>query len=195
MLQMVGSAVGSFMQSQQQQEAADAQNRANAEQRRQLVEQQARDQMDAARQRSQQWEQDAAEANQYAMEHQRAFATMDALIGEGAGGVTSQRKLASMSIKQGQDLATLASNSTRARSEISLGENGRLQSGNNQIASIRDVKGPSPLGLALSIGGAAMDYKGATTKIGTGTMDVTPSVSSNPPYATPYTRFKVGSYT
>lgn len=167
-LQMAGSVLGSGMQFQQQQEAADAQNAANEEQRRQLRQQQERDAMDSARARSQQWETDAAETNQYAMEHRKAFATFDALVGEGAGGVTAQRKLATMSTQQGQDMATLASNSTKARSEISLGENGRAATTNNQIASIKDVKGPSPLGMALQIGGAGLDYERQMKPLRTG---------------------------
>lgn len=160
----------SVLQYQQQSEAANQQNQANSIQRQQLRDQQSREQMDASRQRSQQWEQDAAEANAYAAEHRKQFATMDALIGEGAGGVSAQRKFSSMGVKQGQDLATLASNSTNARSEISLGENSRLQSSNNQLASIRDVGQPSILGTALQIGGAAVGYKSGMDKIaGAGT--------------------------
>lgn len=176
-LQMAGSAMGSVMQFQQQQEAADQQNAANAEQRRQLHLQQERDAMDASRARSQQWEQDAAETNQYAQEHRKAFATFDALVGEGAGGVTASRKYASMGIKEGQDLTTLASNSTKARSEISLGENGRAATTNNQIASIRDVKGPSPLGLALQIGGAGLDYERQMKPLRTGNDALQPGVN------------------
>lgn len=173
-LQMMGTVASTVLQFSQQQEAASQQNRANEIQRQQIRDSQAREQMDAARQRSQQWEQDAAEANNYAAEHRRQFATLDALIGEGAGGVTAQRRFASMSVKEGQDLATLAANSTNARSEISLSENSRLQSGNNQIASIRDVGQPSVLGAALQIGGAAMGYKSGMDKIA----GVTPAATS-----------------
>lgn len=146
-------------------EDAKSQNAGNAETRRQLREKQELDAMDASRARSQQWEQDAAETNQYAMEHRKAYATLDALVGEGAGGNTASRKLTTLGIKEGQDLATLAANSTRARSEISLGESGRAASTNNQIASIRDVRRPSPLGAALQIGGAAVNAKQQYNKL------------------------------
>jgi len=153
------------MQFQQQSQAADAQAAANAEQKRQIRLQQEQASMDAARQRSQELEQSASETNQYAMEHYKAMASMDAIVGEGAGGVSATRNFASMGIKNGQDLATLGANSTKSQSEISMQEMSAWTSGNNQIASIKAPERPSLLGAALQIGGAAIDYGNTMNKI------------------------------
>ena len=152
-------------QYQAQQEAADRQSAANTEQARQIKESQAQASMDAARQRTQATEQASAEANQYAMEHYKAMASMDAIVGEGASGVSAQRNFASMGVKTGQDFATLASNSNKTQSEISLGESAALKSGNNQLASIRAPERPSLLGAALQIGGATINYKTGMHKL------------------------------
>lgn len=153
------------MQYQQQQEAANRQQAANEETKRQIRLQQEQASMDAARARSQELEQSAAETNQYAMEHNKAMASVDAIVGEGAGGVSATRNIASMGIKNGQDLATLGANHTKQQSEISMQEMASWTSGNNQIASIKEPERPSLLGAALQIGGAAIDYKTKMNKI------------------------------
>lgn len=157
-LQLVASGAQAAMQFQAQQDAANAQDAANEIQRKQLMQEREQARMDAERQSQQQYEQSAAEVNQYAAQARRDMASFDALLGEGAGGVTAARKVAAIGIQDGQDYATLAANSTKAQAEIGLNERASINATNQKIAAIRPADRPSLLGTALQIGGAGIKY-------------------------------------
>lgn len=157
-MQLAATAAQAVQQQQAAEAQASAQAQANAITRQNIIQNQDQARMDAERQRSQEYTAAAAEANQYASKARSDLATFDTLLGEGAGGVTAQRKVASLGVQQGDGLATIQNNSTMKRSEISLQEAGAITQGNQQIASIRPVDRPSSIGTALTIAGAGIRY-------------------------------------
>jgi hypothetical protein len=147
------------------QNAADAQDAANRETERQLIAEQGRAVMDGERQAQQQYETAAAETNAYGMEVVKARGAYDALIGEGFGGNSGDRKLATMGIRQGQDLATIASNARKSAAEVQMGTANSVNATGQKFASLRPGDRPSALGAVLQLGGAAIDYKTSMNKI------------------------------
>lgn len=137
---------------------ADAQEQQNRVARDLFAQEESLARMDLERQRQQEYEAAAAEANQYAAAARREMATFDALIGEGAAGNTANRRMAAIGIRQGEDLATLKTNANRVQSELgfqaSAISNQRIQ----KVASLRAPERPSLFGTALTIGAAGIQY-------------------------------------
>ncbi len=113
-------------------------------------------QMDIARQRQQEYEAAAGEANSYASQALRERGEMDAILGEGFAGNTGERRTAAMGIRQGNDMATLNSNASKVQAELGYASMAASNTRNQRIASLRDATGPSAFGTALTIAGSAM---------------------------------------
>lgn len=142
-----------------QQNAADAQDAANRETEKALIAEQGRQQMDGERQAQQQFEASAAETNAYAIQHAKDMGAYDALLGEGFAGNSGGRRLTTMNIRGGQDMATMATNAQKGAAEIQLGTAAGVNATGQKIASLRPGDRPSALGAVLQIGGAAINYQ------------------------------------
>lgn len=152
-----GQAVMQHQAANAQADATEQGNRIAAQQTQQALDERRNEQV---RQMQQQYEQDASQANQHQLDAMRTQATMDTLLGEfGAAGGSADRRLATLSVRQGQDLATLRSNATKSQQEISMGARSDLISIANAGASQqRAVARPSLIGTGLTIAGAALQY-------------------------------------
>lgn len=115
-------------------------------------------QMDIARQRQQEHEAAAAEANAYAAEARREQGEVDALLGEGFAGNSGDRRTAALGIRQGQDMATLTSNASRVQSELGYASMAASNSARQKMASLRPADHPSKFGTALTIAGHGLTY-------------------------------------
>ncbi len=165
LLSLAASAGSAVIQYQSQANAADAQEQANNIAREQIQKEELLARSNAERQRQAQREADTAEANQYALEAQRSRAALAAMLGEFGGGNTGERRLATIGVQQGQDLATIQSNADRKQSELSLNENAQITSIRNKTSALPMVSQPSLAGTALSIAGSGIQYADRMNKI------------------------------
>lgn len=140
-----------------QAKATEQSNAITAQQTQQALDERRNDE---ARQMQQQYEADASQVNQHQLDAERSQATLDTLLGEyGAAGGSADRRLATLGVRQGQDVATLQSNANKAQQEISMGARSDLVSIANAGASQqRAVARPSVLGTGLTIASAALQY-------------------------------------
>lgn len=152
-----GQAVMQHQAANAQADATEQANHIAAQQTQQALDERRNDE---ARQMQAQYTQDASQVNQHQLDAMRTQATMDALLGEfGAAGGSADRRLATLGVRQGQDIATLKSNATAAQQEISMGARSDLISIANAGASQqRAVVRPSVLGTGLTIASAALQY-------------------------------------
>lgn len=109
--------------------------------------------MDAQREQQQAYEASAAEVNAYEAEARRRMATFDVIAGEAGGGGSLSRQRAAIGVQQGQDLATLQSNSRKTQQEIGFGDLAAGQRASSNMAAIRQ---PSLLEAGLTIAGAGI---------------------------------------
>ena len=155
MAMAAGQAVVAHQAGEAQADAQDAQNELT---KNILQQESSLTQMDLARQRQQEGENAAAEANAYAAQALKDQGELDAILGEGFAGNTAGRKTAVIGIQQGQDFATLASNSNRVQAELGFASSAASNATNQKIASLRPGDRPSGLGTALTIAGHGMNY-------------------------------------
>lgn len=137
---------------------ANAHNAENEQARKAFALEEALAQMDIARGQQQQYEADASEANDYASAALREWGEANALLGEGFAGNTGSRRLATVGIRQGQDMATLNSNSMRRRGELGFASMAASNSAQQKTASLRPADQPSKFGTALTIAGHGLTY-------------------------------------
>lgn len=164
-LTLAASAGQAVMAHQSADAQADAQDAQNELTKNILAQEESLTQMDLARQRQQEAENAAAEANAYASQARKDQGELDAILGEGFAGNTAGRKVAAMGIKQGQDVATLTSNSNRVQAELGFATSAASNAKNQKVASLRPGERPSLLGTALTIGGAGLQYGSSMNKI------------------------------
>jgi len=146
---------GSAVVAHQGQEAqADYTDQANDIARDQFALDEDLQRMDGERQRQQQYQQDASEMNAHEAEAMRERATLEALLGEYGAGNTGDRRLATLGVRQGQDLATLTDNASKRQQELGFSESAAIGSTRGKLASLRPSERPSKLGLGLQIGSA-----------------------------------------
>ena len=110
---------------------------------------------DNDRQAQQLAEQQAAEANALAARQREDTAAFDVIAGENGGGVTAQRTLATIGIKQNQDIKTLASNARNQSGELGYQ---RAAIGTQMGSKLASISQPSLAQLGRSIGSAASNY-------------------------------------
>lgn len=106
-------------------------------------------------QRQQTHEQAASEVNAYQAQAMKERAALDALLGEYGGGSTANRRLSTLGIQNGQDLATLSANAQRRQGDLSMGERADLYSIRSKAAA---APRPSVLGTGLTIASAGLQY-------------------------------------
>jgi len=148
-LMLLASSASAIAQHQAASDAADNQAKA-IQQTRDL------ERMDATRQQQLAYEAAAGEANAHAMQANKDMASFEALAGESGGGLSMTRGLTTMGIQNGQDMATLASNSRTKGGDIAMGD---IASGVRATSSMASVQRPSSLQTGLTIAGAAMKYR------------------------------------
>lgn len=161
---MIASAVASAASAAQAHQAQKAQanytNKANAIAEKQIETEADMQRMDAERQRSQETQQAASEVNAYQLDAMRDRSSMETLLGETGGGGTADRRLTTLGVRQGQDLATMASNATHRQSELGFQESAGLASTRSKVTQLRPGVAPSKAGLALDIAGIALTTAG-----------------------------------
>jgi hypothetical protein len=157
-LTLAGSTAQTIVSYQAASAQAKAHDAQNEQARKAIALEESLGQMDLARQRQQDWEASATEANAYAAEMRRDWGEFDALVGEGFAGNTAERRAASTSIHHGQDLATLRINATRRQSELGFEGLAVSNSARHKMASLRAADRPSKLGAALTIAGHGVTY-------------------------------------
>lgn len=140
-----GSALVQYQSSSNQAEVASDMAKTEADERR----------SEGEMQRRQEYEQAASEVNAYQAQAMKERAAVDALLGEYGGGNTANRKLSTLGIQQGQDLATLASNASKKQTELSMSERADLYSIRSKAAA---TPRPSVLGTGLTIASAGLSY-------------------------------------
>jgi ATPase subunit of ABC transporter with duplicated ATPase domains len=109
-------------------------------------------QMDLTRQRDQQGEAAAQEANEHARSAARDAALFETVAGEYGGGNTADRASSVADIRTQERLATVGRNAELASQENSMAT---LASRHNTNARLASIQQPSKVGAALSIAGAA----------------------------------------
>lgn len=149
------STVMSYQAAKAQAKGQDAQNE---EARKAFALEESLAQMDIARQRQQEYENAAGEANAYAAEARREQGEVDALLSEGFSGNSGDRRLSAMGIRQGQDMATLTSNASRVQSELGYSSMAASNTARQKMASLRPSDHPSKFGAALTIAGHGLSY-------------------------------------
>lgn len=157
-LSLAASAGGAALQYMQADNAADAQEAQNRQMQEIWKQEEALAQMDLERQRRQEYEAAAAEANAYSMEARKQMAAAEALIGEGGAGNTGNRRLSTLGSQAGQDMATLRDNATKVQQELGFASAAASNSSRQKMASLRAPDRPSLLGTALTIGAAGIQY-------------------------------------
>lgn len=152
----VAAAGGAVMQHQGQKAQAEYTDKANEIARGQIEMEAGLAQADAERQRQYQYEQAASEVNAYQTEALREQSSLDAMLGELGSGNTASRRLATLSTRQGQDLATITSNARRQQVEASLSEAATVGSIRSKATALRPGERPSKAGLAMTLGSTAL---------------------------------------
>lgn len=167
-LTIAASAASAYVQHESANNAADAQDAQNKLTENILKQNESLEQMDLARQRQQEYEASAAEANAYSRSAQKELGELDALLGEGFAGNTASRQLTTVGMKHGEGFATLASNSNKVQQELGFASSAASNARNQRIASLRDADRPSKAGTLLTIAGHGMQayghYKTTTDK-------------------------------
>lgn len=153
-------AAGALAQHESANNAADAQNAQNQLTANIIKQSESLEQMDIARQRQQEYEAAAAEANTYASSARKELGMLDAVMGEGFAGNSGGRQLTTVGIKHGEDFATLASNSNKVQSELGFASSAASNARNQRLASLRDADRPSRFGTALTIAGYGVQAYG-----------------------------------
>lgn len=147
------------------QDAANKQEEANNNKRQALDQQRDGERMDLERQQQAEQEAAAAAGNAHAMQATKDMASFMAIAGESGGGASAGRGAAAIGIQNGQDMATLASNSRKQQVEIGMGDFASRNRAITGKAAIQAVAQPSLLQSALTIGGAATRYGTDMNKI------------------------------
>ena len=158
MLTLASGAASALASHQAAGASADAQDAQNELTKNLLLQEQSLTQMDLERQRQQERDAAASEANAYASQALKDQGELDAILGEGFAGNTAGRKTAVMGIQQGQDIATLASNSNRVQAELGFASSAASNATSQRIASLRPADRPSKFGTALTIAGHGLTY-------------------------------------
>jgi predicted flap endonuclease-1-like 5' DNA nuclease len=157
-MSLAAQAASSVMQYQGQKAQADYTNKANDIAKKEYADQQAERHAEELRSQQEAYESSQSEANAYQDQAMKERASLDALLGEYGGGVSADRRLASLGIREGQDLATLKSNATKQQQAIGMGSRADQHSLAVQAASLRPAERPSALGAGLTIASAALNY-------------------------------------
>lgn len=131
----------------------------------------------------------ASEVNAHEDQAMRERAQLDALIGEYGGGVTGERRLSSLAMQQGQDLATISDTAAKRQQEISLGTAGDLRSINSKYSTLPSVNRPSRAGLGASLASSVLTFGAKRNEInnpkpgaGTGTAQAQYDMYKTMPY-------------
>lgn len=156
----MASAASAAQAHQGQKAQADYQNKANDIAEKQFGIEADLQRMDAERMREQERQQAASEVNAYEADAMRDAAHLDAMVGEMGGGNTADRKLTTLGMRQGQDLATMADNATRKQTELGFQESAGLASTRSKVTQLRPGVGPSNGALALSLASTALTTAG-----------------------------------
>lgn len=164
-LTLAAQAGGAVMQHQAGQAQADAQDSANEQARKAFAQEEEMARLDVARQRQQEYEAAAEEANSYASAARREMASWEAMLGEAGGANGAGRRLATIGIDQGRNTATLATNATRAQAELGYSERAAAVNAQQKLTSLRAPDRPSLLATGLQIGSAALQYGGRMNDI------------------------------
>lgn len=157
-LTFASGAVSTLMSYQSAKAQAKGQDAQNEQTRKALALEESLAQMDIARQRQQEYENAASEANSYAADMRREQSEVDALLGEAFAGNSGDPRTATMGIWQGQDMATLTSNASRVQSELGYASSAESNSARQKMASLRPADHPSKFGAALTLAGHGLTY-------------------------------------
>ena len=141
------------------QDAANKQEEANNNKKKALDQQLDGERMDLERQQQAEQEAAAAAGNAHAMQATKDMASFMAITGESGGGVSAGRGAAAIGIQNGQDMATLASNSRKKQVEIGMGDFASRNRNASSKAAIQSVAQPSLLQAGLTIAGAGVNYQ------------------------------------
>lgn len=150
------SAAGAYAQYDGQRKQANYTDKANDIARHQIELEADAARADQERMRTQQAEQAASETNAYEDAARKQRASLDALIGEYGGGNTGERRLATLGMAQGQDLATMQSNAQKASAEAGFQGTAALSSINSKVTGLTPGMKPSSTGLALNLASTAL---------------------------------------
>lgn len=129
----------------------NAQSDAAEQQGKALQQQRDAENMDNERAATQERERAAAEANAYASQANKEMAAFDAMTGEYGG---NGRGMSTLGIQQGQDLATIQSNSLKGQAEIGFSD---MASANKRTQGMAAINKPSILQTGLTIAGAGVN--------------------------------------
>lgn len=157
-LTMATGAASAYVSHQSAENAADAQDAQNQLTTNILKQNESLEQMDLARQRQQEYEASAAEANSYAANARKEMGALDAILGEGFAGNSGNRQLTTVGMKHGEGFATLASNANKVQAELGFASSAASNARNQKIASLRAPDRPSKFGTALTIAGHGLTY-------------------------------------
>jgi hypothetical protein len=146
-------------------DAADDQEKQNANTREALQRQRDGERMDAERAQQRAHEEAAAQTNEHSMAAYKELAAFDAIAGENGGGVTSQRASAAMGIREGQDLATISGNAQKRQVELGFSDFASQNRQKTALAAIPSVRRPSLLEAGLTIAGSGVKAYSDTQKI------------------------------
>ena len=171
----VAKFVGDSDTANKQQEYQDKQREADlrkqAIDRQNLQSQRDTERMDTERAMQQAQEEAAGTVNAHAQDAMREMAAFDAIAGEFGGGASSARGRAAIGIAQGQDLATISSNSRKRQGELGFGDlasASRFKQGTaatNALPVYAAIKRPSMLEAGLTIASAGINYQTAANKV------------------------------